>query len=158
MLSRKLNALVRPTIQRTVIAPETTGESNGQNSVTRTPDATRIAARPTWTPSRSFQPRPTRSSARPMAMIDRGQAEDQGQLAAPLPGPAGVDRPAPRAASRDPARGPGPRAPRIRTTVSQIATPPPSGRRGPVRLPPPGLVDQAEPRGDHPGQPRRAGR
>ena len=52
MLSRKLKALVSPTIQRTVTAPPTTGCVNGPNSVTRTPDAARIAARPNWTPSR----------------------------------------------------------------------------------------------------------
>ena len=80
---------------------------NGQNSVTRTPDADqdRGQRRP-GPPAGAASPGPTGRRPGPSTMIDGGQAEDQRQLAAPLPEPADVDRPASRAAAPARARAP----------------------------------------------------
>ena len=63
MLSSMLNELTSPTIQRTLRGIVNQGAS--RNSSSRQPDWTTMAATSVWTPSRTFQPSPQRSSIKP---------------------------------------------------------------------------------------------
>ena len=109
MLSRKLNALVSPTIQRTVTAPPTTGCVNGQKSVTRTPDATRTVASADLDAQPELPAEPDPVVDQPHDHDQRRQAEDQRRARRPAsqsppayrasggrqPGPAEAERQGP---------------------------------------------------------------
>ena len=139
MLSRKLNAFVRPTTQRTVTRPA--DDRVRERPEQRDPDPRRRQDQGQRDlddqPGPPAQPDPVVDQAH--RHDDRRQPEDQRQLAGPRPEPVGVDgqRLGERVAAE--ARARGPRGRGRMTVVSQIATPPPRGVGTRCALRPPGV-------------------